>query len=669
LAKLKKPFDFFPEDQCLYKLYLPRIKLLRKMSRLNLLEETRFEKLPVTVYPNPDIASKKVARRIADVIISKQSSNENTVLGLATGVTPIGVYTELIRLHKEEGLSFKNVITFNLDEYYPMRPTSEQSYVAFMKEHLFDHIDIDFNNVHIPDGTLPLDQIPTFCIEYERKISELGGLDLQILGIGRTGHIGFNEPGSAPNSGTRLVTLDDLTRSDAARDFGGKANVPTKAITMGIGTIFKARQIILMAWNRKKAPIIKKAVEGEISSDVPATYLQLSNNVEFVLDQDAADELTRFDTPWLVKDCVWDEQMVKKAVIWLARTLKKPILKLTEEDYNNHGMAQLATEQGPVYNINVHIFNVMQHTITGWPGGKPNADDSQRPERAEPAKKRVIIFSPHPDDDVISMGGTFIRLADHGHDVHVAYQTSGNTAVWDDDALRFVEFAIDFGKKQNTDSSKLENLYSDMRRFLETKQPNQSDTPEILTVKALIRKGEAMAGARFAGLDDQHIHFLDLPFYDRGKTQKNPVKEDDIQKTMELLQQIKPHQIFAAGDFADPHGTHKVCFDIIINAMKRLRKTEEWTKDCWLWMYRGAWHEFEAHEIEMAVPLSPQEVERKRYAIYKHQSQKDRPVFPGDDSREFWVRAEDRTRETAQIYDQLGLAEYEAMETFVRWKF
>jgi glucosamine-6-phosphate deaminase len=349
--------------------------------------------------------------------------------------------------------------------------------------------------------------------------------------------------------------------------------------------------------------------------------------------------------------------------------LKKPILKLTEEDYNNHGMAQLATEQGPVYNINVHIFNVMQHTITGWPGGKPNADDSQRPERAEPAKKRVIIFSPHPDDDVISMGGTFIRLADHGHDVHVAYQTSGNTAVWDDDALRFVEFAIDFGKKQNTDSSKLENLYSDMRRFLETKQPNQSDTPEILTVKALIRKGEAMAGARFAGLDDQHIHFLDLPFYDRGKTQKNPVKEDDIQKTMELLQQIKPHQIFAAGDFADPHGTHKVCFDIIINAMKRLRKTEEWTKDCWLWMYRGAWHEFEAHEIEMAVPLSPQEVERKRYAIYKHQSQKDRPVFPGDDSREFWVRAEDRTRETAQIYDQLGLAEYEAMETFVRWKF
>ncbi|MDF3078034.1 MAG: glucosamine-6-phosphate deaminase [Sphingobacteriaceae bacterium] len=639
------------------------------MSRLNLLEETRFEKLPVTVYPNPDIASKKVARRIADVIISKQSSNENTVLGLATGVTPIGVYTELIRLHKEEGLSFKNVITFNLDEYYPMRPTSEQSYVAFMKEHLFDHIDIDFNNVHIPDGTLPLDQIPTFCIEYERKISELGGLDLQILGIGRTGHIGFNEPGSAPNSGTRLVTLDDLTRSDAARDFGGKANVPTKAITMGIGTIFKARQIILMAWNRKKAPIIKKAVEGEISSDVPATYLQLSNNVEFVLDQDAADELTRFDTPWLVKDCVWDEQMVKKAVIWLARTLKKPILKLTEEDYNNHGMAQLATEQGPVYNINVHIFNVMQHTITGWPGGKPNADDSQRPERAEPAKKRVIIFSPHPDDDVISMGGTFIRLADHGHDVHVAYQTSGNTAVWDDDALRFVEFAIDFGKKQNTDSSKLENLYSDMRRFLETKQPNQSDTPEILTVKALIRKGEAMAGARFAGLDDQHIHFLDLPFYDRGKTQKNPVKEDDIQKTMELLQQIKPHQIFAAGDFADPHGTHKVCFDIIINAMKRLRKTEEWTKDCWLWMYRGAWHEFEAHEIEMAVPLSPQEVERKRYAIYKHQSQKDRPVFPGDDSREFWVRAEDRTRETAQIYDQLGLAEYEAMETFVRWKF
>ncbi|MGB4775423.1 MAG: glucosamine-6-phosphate deaminase [Daejeonella sp.] len=638
------------------------------MARLNLLEETRFEKLPVTVYPNSDIASKKIAQRIANLIISKQNNGEKAILGLATGVTPVAVYEELVRLHTEEGLSFKNVVTFNLDEYFPMKPTSSQSYVSFMKQHLFDHIDIDMNNVHIPDGTIPLEHIPAFCLEYEKKITGYGGLDLQILGIGRTGHIGFNEPGSAPNSGTRLVTLDDLTRRDASRDFGGKANVPVKAITMGIGTIFKAREIILMAWNKKKAPIIKKAVEGKISSDVPATYLQLSDHVEFVLDQDAASELTRFNVPWLVKDCIWDEKMIKKAVIWLANILGKPILKLTEEDYNNNGMAQLATEKGPVYNINIHIFNKIQHTITGWPGGKENADDSQRPERSKPDKKRVVLFSPHPDDDVISMGGTFIRLVDQGHDVHVAYQTSGNTAVWDDDALRFVEFVKDFGKTVDLDTQKLDSLYLEMRKFLENKQPNQVDKKEIQTVKGLIRKGEAMTGARYAGLTDDHIHFMALPFYERGKTQRNPVSEDDVQLTVDLLQKIKPHQIFAAGDFADPHGTHKVCFDIILKALDRL-KNEPWIKDCWLWMYRGAWHEFETHEIEMAVPLSPQEVERKRFAIFKHQSQKDRPVFPGDDSREFWVRAEERTRETAKAYDKLGLAEYEAMETFVRWKF
>ncbi|QNF32174.1 glucosamine-6-phosphate deaminase [Adhaeribacter swui] len=639
------------------------------MIRLNLLEETRFEKLPVTVYPNQDIASKQVARRICDLIRRKLQNGETTVLGLATGATPVGVYAELVRLHREEGLSFQNVITFNLDEYYPMKPTAPQSYVTFMNENLFDHIDIPRENINIPDGTLPLEEIPAFCLEYERKIEELGGLDLQILGIGRTGHIGFNEPGSAPNSGTRLVTLDDLTRRDASRDFGGKENVPTKAITMGIGTIFKAREIILMAWNRKKAPIIKKAVEGEMSSEVPATYLQLSDNVEFVLDEDAAAELTRFDTPWQVKDCVWDEQLTKKAVIWLSRLLNKPILKLTEEDYNNHGMAQLAVEKGPAYNINIHVFNKIQHTITGWPGGKPDSDDSQRPERANPAKKRVIIFSPHPDDDVISMGGTFIRLVDQKHDVHVAYQTSGNTAVWDDDVLRYMEFAIDFNASIGEDNSHLKSIYDDMRQFFAQKQPNQVDTREIRDVKGFIRKTEAISGARYAGLADDHIHFMALPFYETGKTSKNPVTDRDIELTMDLLQKVKPHQIFAAGDFADPHGTHIVCFRIILEAMSRLQKTEEWTKDCWLWMYRGAWHEFETHEIEMAVPLSPQEVERKRNAIFKHQSQKDRPVFPGDDAREFWVRAAERNRETAKIYDKLGLADYEAMEAFVRWKF
>lgn len=639
------------------------------MARLNLLEETRFEKLPVSVFDNPSEASVNVAHRIASLIRTKQEANENAVIGLATGATPIEVYAELVRLHKQEGLSFKNVITFNLDEYYPMQPDADQSYVSFMNAHLFDHIDIERSNINIPDGTLALEDIPAFCLGYEKKIEKLGGLDIQILGIGRTGHIGFNEPGSAPNSGTRLVTLDDLTRRDAARDFGGKSFVPTKAITMGIGTIFRAREIILMAWNRKKASIIRKAVEGEMSSQVPATYLQLSDHVEFILDREAASLLTRFDKPWLVKDCVWDEKLTRKAVIWLANTLNKPILKLTEDDFNNKGMAQLAVEKGPVYNINIHIFNKLQHTITGWPGGKPNADDSQRPERAEPAKKRVVIFSPHPDDDVISMGGTFIRLVDQHHDVHVAYQTSGNTAVWDDDALRFVEFGIDFAEKMGYPQEALQTKYEQMRAFMAEKKPNQIDTKEIQTVKGLIRKGEAIAGARYCGLEDDHIHFMALPFYESGRNQKNPVTNVDVQLTIDLLQRIKPEQIFAAGDFEDPHGTHIVCFNIILAALNHLRETEEWAKDCWLWMYRGAWLEFETHEIEMAVPLSPQELEKKKYAIFKHQSQKDRAVFPGDDAREFWKRAEDRNRETAKAYDDLGLAEYEAMEAFVRWKF
>lgn len=639
------------------------------MARLNLLEETRFEKIPVSVYENKFIASKMVAKRIADIILKRQEKGLNTIIGLATGSTPIEVYDELIRLHKSEGLSFRDVITFNLDEYYPMSPSSKQSYVCFMNEVFFDHIDIPKENINIPDGKLDKEKIIEFCIAYENKIESLGGLDLQILGIGRTGHVGFNEPGSAPNSGTRLVTLDDLTRQDASRDFGGKGNVPTKAITMGIGTIFKAREIILMAWNTKKAAIVKKAVEGEISGEVPASFLQLTDNIEFIIDEDAASELTRFNTPWLVKDCNWNEFLIKKAVIWLSNSVDKPILKLTDDDYNNHGMAQLATECGPAYNINIKIFNQLQHTITGWPGGKPNATDSQRPERAEPSKKTSLIFSPHPDDDVVSMGGTFIRLVDQGHNVHVAYQTSGNTSVWDTDVLRYVEFTIDFYKSLGLAPEKFEKIYCEMSSFLKEKQPNETDLVDVQNVKAFIRKSEAIAAARYAGLKEDQIHFMALPFYDLGKKMKNPVTEEDIDQTIELLQRLKPHQVFAAGDFADPHGTHLVCFNIILKAMEKLRETEDWARSAWLWMYRGAWQEFETFEVEMAVPLSPQEVERKKNAIFQHQSQKDRPVFPGDDDREFWVRAQQRNKKTAKNYHKLGLANYEAMEAFVRWKF
>jgi len=639
------------------------------MKRLNFLEETRYEKLPVKVYTSEMEASREVAAHISRIIKKNSESGKNTKLGLATGSTPILLYKELVRLHKKEGLSFKNVISFNLDEYYPMSPDASQSYVKFMNEHLFDHVDIPKENIHIPDGTLPKSKIHEYCLSYEQKINELGGLDLQILGIGRTGHIGFNEPGSAPNSGTRLVNLDDLTRRDASREFGGKENVPTKAITMGIGTIFKAKEIILMAWSKKKASIIKKAVEGRVSGSVPATYLQHAENVEIILDKAAASELTRFDTPWLVKDCKWDKELVKKAVIWLSEEVKKPILKLMDEDYNNFGMAQLITEKGPAYDINIKVFNQLQHSITGWPGGKPHADDTQRPERKEPSQKRSLIFAPHPDDDVVSMGGTFIRLIEQGHEVQVAYQTSGNTAVWDRDVLRYVEFAMDFNKSIGMETENLELIYNQMRSFIEKKKPNQVDTQEIQNVKAFIRKSEAIAGARFAGMKDENITFMNLPFYEVGKSVKNPSVEKDIEITTELLQKIKPQQIFAAGDFADPHGTHIVCFNIILQALKRLIKKEEWTKDCWLWMYRGAWEEFPIHEIEMAVPLSPKEVEQKRLAIFQHQSQKDRPVFPGDDEREFWLRAEERNRETAEAFHRLGLANYEAMEAFVRWKF
>lgn len=639
------------------------------MARLNLLEETRFEKVPVRVYETPEVASVDVAHRIAKIITDKQEKGEQAVLGLATGATPVKVYKELVRLHKEEGLSFSNVVTFNLDEYYPMKPTADQSYVTFMKKHLFDHVDVLEENINIPDGTLAAADVHEYCERYEQKITSYGGLDIQILGIGRTGHIGFNEPGSAPNSGTRLVTLDDLTRRDASRDFGGKENVPTKAITMGVGTIFKAKEIVLLAWNEKKAEVVKKAVEGEISADIPATYLQLSDKVEFVLDKDAASLLTRFDIPWLAQDVVWTDDLAKKAVVWLSLELDKAILKLTDDDYNTHGMAQLVTEKGPAYGINIRVFNELQRTITGWPGGKPNVDDTNRPERADPASKNVILFSPHPDDDVISMGGTFIRLADQGHNVHVAYQTSGNTAVWDDDVLRYLEFVIDFEGVVEDDRGNTRKLYEEARAFFENKQPNQVDPEFIRSIKGLIRKGEAIAGARFVGLPDRNIHFQNLPFYDRGKFSKEIDFEDDIVQTMELLRQVKPHQVFAAGDFADPHGTHKVCFDVILQALLRLRETDEWTKDCWLWLYRGAWHEYPIHEIEMAIPLSPQEVKRKRLAIFKHQSQKDVPVFPGDDPREFWVRAEDRTSETAGLYHKLGLANYEAIEAFVRWKF
>ncbi|MCL4124192.1 UNVERIFIED_CONTAM: hypothetical protein GTU68_008763 [Idotea baltica] len=630
--------------------------------------EKRFENIGTLVFKDSNSASKAVAEEIADLIKVKQAQKQPCVLGLATGSSPKGLYAELVRLHKEEGLSFKNVISFNLDEYYPMEPDSVNSYVRFMKEQLFNHVDILPENYFIPDGTLPKKDIKSYCDKYEAKIKAVGGLDLQILGIGGNGHIGFNESGSLQNSKTRLVALDHITRVAASGDFSGLENTPRTAITLGVKKIMEAKRVILLAWGERKSNIIKASTESGVTSSVPASYLQEHNNATFVLDQAAASKLTRINTPWLVEKIVWTDKLIRKAVLSLALHLNKAILMLTDADYIENGMSDLLADSGPAYDINIKIFNKLQNTITGWPGGKPNADDSKRPERAEPAKKRVIIFSPHPDDDIISMGGTFKRLHEQGHEVHIGYQTSGNIAVADDEALRFASFVCDYNDKFGIKSSEAEAIFKRAVTFLKNKKSSEIDTPEVRYIKGLIRKGEARATCHFVGIPDEQIHFMELPFYETGTIEKNPIGEEDIKITMDLIEKIKPHQIYAAGDLADPHGTHKVCLDSVFAAVKNL-KPHKFMKDCWVWLYRGAWQEWGIDEIEMAVPMGPDQVLKKRKGIFKHQSQKDGVVFQGADSREFWQRAEDRNKETADLYDKLGLSRYAAMEAFVRYHF
>jgi len=623
-------------------------------------EETRFEKIHNVIFKNSIQASLTVANEIAELIKQKAQENKSCILGLATGSSPIKVYEELVRMHKEEGLSFSNVITFNLDEYLPMSTEDVQSYHYFMHEHLFNHIDILPENINIPDGTVSPDDLYQYCIDYEIKMKAVGGLDFQLLGIGRTGHIGFNEPGSHFNSGTRSITLDHVTRADAAPAFLGVDNVPRRAITMGIGTIRNAKRIVLMAWGINKAGVINETIEGEITSQIPATYLQRHNNTTIILDEEASSELTRVKTPWLVASCEWTLDLKKKAIVWLSELLNKSILKLTDKDYNNNGMSSLLSDEGKAYDLNIKMFNNIQQTITGWPGGKPNADDTNRPERANPEKKRVIIFSPHPDDDVISMGGTFDRLVEQGHEVHIAYQTSGNIAVSDEEALKFAEVTNSLQIKSDIISGIISSLSS--------KKPNDIDTQDTRKLKGMIRRSESIAATRYLDLPDENVHFLDLPFYETGTVKKANLSNDDILIVSKLIDDIKPHQIYAAGDLADPHGTHKVCLDAIFEALEFL-KPNAYMDDCWVWLYRGAWHEWEPHQIEMAVPMSPDQVLKKRHAIFFHQSQKDGVMFQGDDSREFWVRAEDRNRLTAQRYHNLGLADYAAIEAFVRYHF
>ncbi|HVY76429.1 MAG TPA: glucosamine-6-phosphate deaminase [Puia sp.] len=628
-----------------------------------------FEKIPVEIFGNAKEGSAFVAREIAQLIRSRQEKNQPCVLGLSTGSTPLKLYAELIRMHREEGLSFRSVITFNLDEYYPISRNAPQSYYQFMRRNLFDHIDIDPANCHVPNGELPRDQMKKHCAEYEQAIEKAGGIDLQILGIGTNGHIGFNEPGSNLFSKTRIAPLENSTRLSNAGDFPIITQMPRLSVTMGISTILKSRRIILMAWGASKAAVLKKSVEEPATEEVPASLLQQHDDTLFVVDQAAAAQLTRFTAPWLIGECAWTKEYIRKAVVSTALRLGKPILSLTNKDYNEQGLSELLAEKGNAYEINLEVFYMLRDSITGWPGGK-NEHLPNPPERMSPYPKRCLIFSPHPDDDIISMGGTFMRLHDQGHDVHVGYQTSGNIAVTDEFVTRFIDFAVGFESLTGTDSTKSAAMLKEARSYLKSKKSAEVDSPEIRAVKGLIRRTEATATCRYVGIKDENIHFLNLPFYETGTIEKKPMGEEDVRITMDLLRRIKPHQVYCAGDLADPHGTHKTCLEIVFESLKRLKAAgEPWIQDCWVWLYKGAWQEWDVSEIEMAIPMSPDQVLKKRFGIFIHQSQKDMVPFQGADSREFWQRAEDRNANTANLYAELGLTKYAAMEAFVRWHY
>lgn len=643
---------------------------MAKKNRLSSQMIDSLEKIRVDIYPDVKAGSRAIAKSIADIIRKKQKLKQNCVLGLATGSSPKTLYAELVRMHKEEKLSFKNVVTFNLDEYYPINKEAIQSYYRFMHTHLFNHVDIKPSNIHIPNGEIAKDDIKSACAHYENQIEEAGGIDLQVLGIGNNGHIGFNEPGSGIYTKTRLVNLTNNTRLANAYEFANVSEVPRLAITMGISTIMKSKQIILMAWGPAKSSAVKKAVEEDDTDAVPASFLQNHDNVTFVLDEAAASDLTRIKSPWLTGDCEWTPKMVKKAVVNMALTLDKTVLSLTNEDYNDNGLSDLLVEKGDAYEINLQVYYMLRDSITGWPGGKPNAIIPNHPERSEPYPKKVIIFSPHPDDDIISMGGTFQRLQDQGHEVHVAYQTSGNIAVTDEFVTRFLDFAVGFNDIAKIDSDKPEKFLKQAQKYISGKKPGQQDSSIIRAIKGLIRRGEAKATCNYVGINPTNIHFQNLPFYETGTIEKKPIGEKDIILTMQLLREVKPQQVFCAGDFADPHGTHLVCFKAVLKALQRIKQAgDEWVKDCWMWLYKGAWQEWAIEDIEMAVPMSPEQVMKKRFGIFIHQSQKDAVPFQGSDDREFWQRAEERNAATAKLYADLGLTHYAAMEAFVRWHY
>lgn len=629
---------------------------------------TRLEKVPTTIFESMEEGSFAVAKEIAAQIRKKQEAGQKFVLALPGGRSPESVYKELVRMHKEEQLSFRHVIVFVEYEFYPLS-SSTSGVVNRLKAEFFDQIDILPENIYYPDGRMPKDAILEFCAQYEEKIQQVGGIDCMLLGIGSNSNIMFNSAGTLQRSRTRMVLLEGASRKEAAATFASTDNVPAGIITMGISTMLKARSVILMAWGDEKAAIMKETIEGKISDGTPSTYLQIHQNAKAIVDLSAAYSLTRISHPWLVTSCEWDNKLIRRAIVWLCQKTGKPILKLTNKDYSENGLGELLALYGSAYNVNIKIFNDIQHTITGWPGGKPNADDTDRPERATPYPKRVLIFSPHPDDDVISMGGTFRRLCDQHHDVHVAYQTSGNIAVGDEEVVRYCEYLRDVCSKYSPSDTTFKDKADEIIRYLryEKVENDAAERPDVLFMKGTIRREEARHACRYTGIkDDSHIHFLDLPFYETGLVKKNPISEADKDIIKNLLEELKPDQIFVAGDLADPHGTHKVCLDAILAAVDEI-KDEDWLKACRIWMYRGAWAEWEMDHIEMAVPISPEELRHKRNAILKHQSQAESAPYLGDDERLFWQRAEDRNRATADLYRQLGLASYEAMEAFVQY--
>jgi glucosamine-6-phosphate deaminase len=600
---------------------------------------------------NRDLA-RFVAQTVAGIIRQKNAAGAHAVLGLPTGSTPVGVYRELIRLHREEGLDFSQVITFNLDEYYGLQPTQLQSYHRWMHEHFFNHVNIPPENIHIPDGTVPLEYVDAHCEHYESAIASAGGIDILLLGIGRNGHIGFNEPFSQRNSRTRLVTLDSLTRKGASSDFFSEEHVPTQALTMGLATILDARKIILIAHGEQKAKIVREAVEGPLTDRVPAAILREHRDATFLLDDAAAASLTGVITPWVLGNVDWTDAMIKRAVIWLNEQTGKALLRLDDNDFRKHNLHQLLRHHGPAQRLARRVFRWMMDTINDHPAGQ--------------STKRILCFSPHPDDDVISMGGTLIRLCEDGHEVHVAYMTSGNIAVFDHDARRAADMLAEYNRLFGIDREKSLQVEAEVNRSLSTKTPGQPDSEAVLRIKSLIRWSEAKAGAIEAGCREDCLHFLDLPFYQTGTIAKRPLGEDDVRIVRELVEKLQPEQIYLAGDLSDPHGTHRMCAEAILKAMAQIEQTGGVRPEVFL--YRGAWQEWSAHEIDVAVPLTPCDLERKRAAIFCHESQKDRALFPGpDDPREFWQRAEERNRHTADVYNRLGLPEFFAIEGFVRW--